>query len=925
MKRAISWSLNNHLMRASRSIFLILAAVFVLFGCSHKLQSSSNKTPTVKDATLTYCNADQTFVVQGTGLSPMIVKGATDKPDLEMPKVCLKQTLDIDGNPVSSGMSKCLDNKNVSWKSQEELHFTLHPGDNLTPGTYDVTITNPDGKVAKGDVTLKVLPGEMLVFYSDPSIVFNGIATRPTITGSNLGDIASVSIRDANLNETELTDAQTIGMHQSRVQATLAANQAVGTYDVVVKANNGCQAELAGGLQVVSETDPTLVTAIDPTFGWNAENTAVTITGQGFVTLPSVYLSSVNATGSVASALSSVTMKSDTTLTAVVPKDLPPGAYNVIVVNGGANPKVGVLQNLPGKTDNAGAFFVTANAPPVVDTISPLYVTNQNPANVTITGSGFDTANPPAVTMTCQLLNGMPAPTPTATAVAGTTTSFDATLNVTTLDGGTVCVVTVTNADNSYYKFSAVGVSIPSANLNPMVAGPDMNTARRAPAVAPGRATRSARFVYAIGGDDGRGATPGAPINSVETSSIDVYGTPGAWFNQPVSLPKPRTLAGAARIGNFIYVVGGRDDMGTTDSVVRAEVLQAANAPEIVDVGGRSGKGDGIGAGLWYYRVSAVMAANDPSNPGGETLASDPLVVDLRQRTDTIAITLYWNNVPGAASYRVYRNPTGSTDENVDSVVLLKADIPASDAPNYEDATGTPSGDKPRPLGATGNWAEMAKLSGPREALGVAAGTDPADATGATWDLYALGGRAGAALNSVERLPITITVDATTGIQSQTVGMWMPTGNLSAARSELTGYSVSHNEATLVAVGSTYIYAGGGAESTNVDAATIAPGGELTFGPSNAMSPPRQGYAGVAGAGFLFAFGGSKTDGTDDSMAAGEITNPLPALNNWNNNGGARLVHPRYYAGSTVESAFILLIGGVSNANATATTERTVL
>jgi hypothetical protein len=51
----------------------------------------------------------------------------------------------------------------------------------------------------------------------------------------------------------------------------------------------------------------------------------------------------------------------------------------------------------------------------------------------------------------------------------------------------------------------------------------------------------------------------------------------------------------------------------------------------------------------------------------------------------------------------------------------------------------------------------------------------------------------------------------------------------------------------------------------------------------------------------------------------------LPSTTNWNSNGGATLVHGRYYAGGTLESSFIFIVGGISENAAAATTERTVL
>ncbi len=70
-----------------RLAWLVALATLFLLSCSHELKAK--KQPTVNNADLTYCNADQPFVVTGTGLSPMIVEGATSKPDLLMPKVCL--------------------------------------------------------------------------------------------------------------------------------------------------------------------------------------------------------------------------------------------------------------------------------------------------------------------------------------------------------------------------------------------------------------------------------------------------------------------------------------------------------------------------------------------------------------------------------------------------------------------------------------------------------------------------------------------------------------------------------------------------------------------------------------------------------------------------------------------------------------------
>jgi hypothetical protein len=895
---------------------LLIAISLTLPMCSHELKSSES--PTVKDSNLTYCNSDQTFVVTGTGLTPMVINGATKNPGIDMPDVCMTKVADLDGNPVSDPNSKiCLKESDVEWVSTRELRFTLSPDYGLSPGTWDVSITNPDGTKATGTTRIKVLPGEVLVFWSDPSIVYNGITTQATVYGTNLGDVNEVGIRNSKFEETKLQSAPE-GTRQNRVQITIPSGTGPDTYDVVVHTSTGCIAELKRGLLVTATRDDKLVSSVDPTFGWTEQSTPVTVNGTGFQPVPRVYLNPHTPGGTtIATALWSVALKDPTAVTAVVPKSLPAGPYDVIVVN--PDGRVGIIDKLPNAAAAEGGFFLSSKAPPVVANISPLYVDNQTAHTVTIDGSGFDN---PTVTLSCRKPDGTTAALTGTVAAGGTATTFDASVPVGGLPGGTVCIVTVTNPDKSYYQFSAIGISLPSANLNPMVDAPSMATARRAPAVAAGRATRSARYLYAIGGDSGNA---GGALRSVETSPIDVYGTPGAWFTQPVELPAKRTLAGAVRLGRFLYLVGGNDGMAPTTSVVRAEVLDPLAAPRIVDVGGARSKvsGEGIGPGIWYYRVAAVMADTDPNNAGGETLASDPIAVNLSAESlgdRKLNLTLYWDPVAGAKAYRIYRSPNGT--ENLDGVRLL-TEIPDGNATSYEDKApaGRPAGDPPRPLGATGNWMTMPALGTAREAAGITTAQDPADAT--KWYVYALGGRSPAPLATWERLAVTI--DPVKG--TQTVATWTAgAAPISAARSELTAFSVSHTEAIQVPVGTTFIYAGAGVGSTNVDAGKVAAGGELTWTSVKAMSPSRSGYAGVAGAGFLFAFGGSNTTGADDSMAAGQIDPAaVPTLTNWNNNGGARLKHPRYLAGSTVESAFIYLVGGSSMNAATATCERTVL
>ena len=89
------------------------------------------------------------------------------------------------------------------------------------------------------------------------------------------------------------------------------------------------------------------------------------------------------------------------------------------------------------------------------------------------------------------------------------------------------------------------------------------STARRALSLVAGRPTSTSRYLYAIGGDNGvtgNAATIGSSVyDSVESASVDVFGVMSGWAAQRNALPAPRTEAGAAQIGRFVYLLGGHD------------------------------------------------------------------------------------------------------------------------------------------------------------------------------------------------------------------------------------------------------------------------------------------------------------------------------------------------------------------------------
>jgi hypothetical protein len=878
-----------------------LAVAWLVGSCSHEL---SGPRPSVDQQDHTFCGGlASSFVLRGGGFSPLAVEAATDQARVELPRVCFELREMPDGS-AASGARVCLTQEQVSWISPSEMRFEVSDSAGLGPGLYEVVVINPDGQEARNSVRLRVLSEGPLVFFSDPPVTYNGISTQTTVHGAGLaGGIASVFLRDSAGTEHPL-DWTVDPARPNRFRAVVAKGTAVGSYDVVVKDANGCAAELKAGLRVTDSLTLGLAD-IEAAFGAAASNTAVTISGTGFQSVPRAYLNPQNPTAqTVATALTSVAFIGASRLTAVVPSGLPAGTYDLVVVN--PDGAVGLLKD---------TFRVTQDAPPVVESVSPSSLDNDSDKAATITGTSFRGAK---VSLRCKSPDGN-VTTSAATVGSATATRIDATLPVRSLPQGTVCIVRVENSDGSYFDHSAVGITNPASNLSAFATTAQLGTARRAPAVTAARATHAARFLYALGGDSG--ADAGA-LATVESAPVDIFGGLGSWFAQPVSLPGPRTRAAVVRIGSYLYLVGGHDGQAPTATVHRALVLSPAEAPEILDVGARRGQGGaGIGAGVWYYRVSAVMADTHAANPGGETLASDPLVVSLPpDLRDTVVLTVTWRAVPAARSYRIYRSPAANQMYGAER---LLAEIPATTATAYEDASGAAAGKAPLPLGATGVWVPMPAMMSARASAGVNLARDPADAS--KFHIFAVGGRnaAGAALASGERLTITVGADG-----SHSAGVWTAIPALPTARAELGLYAVSRTEAPVVAAGSTVLYAGGDATSTSVEAAVVGAGGTISgWSAVDGMSPARGGYGAVCGAGFLFAFGGQGGRPSDGGVSA-ELDAPAggapPALNNWNNQG-ERLTIERYLMGITRESAFIFLVGGHTQTGPTRSVERTVL
>jgi hypothetical protein len=136
----------------------------------------------------------------------------------------------------------------------------------------------------------------------------------------------------------------------------------------------------------------------------------------------------------------------------------------------------------------------------------------------------------------------------------------------------------------------------------------------------------------------------------------------------------------------------------------------------------------------------------------------------------------------------------------------------------------------------------------------------------------------------------------------------------------------------------TWVYLGAGlladdtTQDDRVEAGQVQAGGELgafADDPTAAdtvqdFSSKRVGYGTAAAAGSLFVFGG-KASQIDQNATAAKFVNPAPGLakNSWNNEG-LSMTQPRYLMGSSIQSAFIFLVGGDTGNGATKSTETVV-
>lgn len=125
--------------------------------------------------------------------------------------------------------------------------------------------------------------------------------------------------------------------------------------------------------------------------------------------------------------------------------------------------------------------------------------------------------------------------------------------------------------------------------------------------------------LYVIGGVDGSGAPQATNLWSVPHAAS---GDLGEWHStSPTDLPGPRARAPIAAVGSTVFMFGGEDESGTTDSLVRAGLspkppffrlgLFGATIPALSikgEIGQQLGYLNAMGVGMTNFAILVIVA-----------------------------------------------------------------------------------------------------------------------------------------------------------------------------------------------------------------------------------------------------------------------------------------------------------------------------
>lgn len=841
--------------------------------------------------------ATRVLRVSGTGLAPRVVDTLGGQTHLVLPTVTLARVRDAAGADVRgeapvAGLSP-------RFLGSGDIELTLPAGATLATGAYDVTVSDENGRSDTLPEALTIGPPPA-PFYVDPQTVWAG-SVFDLVGWMDLRGVAATRVSLERHGEPASRFAlEPAAMGETgRFEVKLPSDLAQGDYDVIVESEGGCVGTTASLLHV-QEQLTSMPATFEPDTGVTRAASPVAMAGAGILPTPRLFLRPAGDRSATATPFIALDWQAAALVDAVIPAGQPAGLYDVIVL--AADGTVGLLD---------GALTIVDSEPLDIQTVTPEIVPLMTATPLAIHGTGFDA---PTVKLRCRK--------------SGTAQVINVQLQVTSANGtdivatapaspnAEVCVVRVINGSGAIAQYSAVAYTAgpTSAELGQML------VKRRAPGAAVVR-IRDRHILYVLGGDDG---TSAGALDSVDSCKFDLFGRPAPCRPQRAHLQKARSFVGSARVGRFVYAVGGENANGVLSSVERARALDPGDAPAMAAYDlelARDGKG--LGGGQWIYRISAILDETDLDDPNGETLASQPALVVVPERPEKVKVHLAWAPVEHAGKYRVYRTPVGGSAAGGELLVYESTGAQLTWVDDGEAAEG-PAPLKPFQLS---DWHPVKELMVARSGAAVVAAPDPA--TPKVTYLYVAGGRdaTGAPRDDYEFFTLT---DVGAG-QQRIAGPFLG-GSIGGARAQLPAWSVGAADVPSVPAGETWIYLGGGeaaggARVTTTVAGKVPAGGLVSFSSTvNGTPMPATGGGGAAlqRSGLVLMGGGgapSRAGASADVCASGSGGGSCsgagaPELSNWSGLGGNLLARARYLMAVVRSGPFVFVAGGQADGEA---------
>ena len=166
-------------MRRSSLLIAVLAC-----GCSSKTDGPAPVIASIMPAPI--CDAQQaiTLTIAGTGFSPVVIRGLTDSPAVQMPEVSLVP---------SSGTGILVPAEGVSIPDASGTTLTVSiPQGLVPPGTYDLVVDNPNGHSATSPGFIVHAPPDLVSIA--PTQGASGKTVTLTLTGTSFQPAMTVTL-----------------------------------------------------------------------------------------------------------------------------------------------------------------------------------------------------------------------------------------------------------------------------------------------------------------------------------------------------------------------------------------------------------------------------------------------------------------------------------------------------------------------------------------------------------------------------------------------------------------------------------------------------------------------------------------------------------------------------------------------------------